>query len=82
MHFVNSLKLKPSIIVRSGNGVHAIWPLNEPFIIHNEDEREQIRELSAGFGMYVIAEGRKKGMETGQCAGCPSNASGSGFAEL
>lgn len=59
--FVNSLKLKPSIIVRSGNGVHAIWPLNEPFIIHNEDEREQIRELSAGFGMYVIAEGRKKG---------------------
>ena len=58
--FVNSLKLKPSIIVRSGNGVHAIWPLNEPFIIHNEDEREQIRELSAGFGMYVIAEGRKR----------------------
>lgn len=59
--FVNSLKLKPSIIVRSGNGVHAIWLLNEPFIIHNEDEREQIRELSAGFGMYVIAEGCKKG---------------------
>ena len=59
--FVNSLKLKPSIIVRSGNGVHAIWLLGEPFIIHNDDEREQIRELSAGFGMYVIAEGRKKG---------------------
>ena len=59
--FVNGLKLKPSIIVQSGNGVHAIWLLDEPFIIHNEDEREQIRELSAGFGMYVIAEGRKKG---------------------
>lgn len=59
--FVNSLKLKPSIIVRSGNGVHAIWLLDEPFVIRNENEREQIRELSAGFGMYVIAEGRKKG---------------------
>lgn len=59
--FVNGLKLKPSIIVQSGNGVHAFWLLDEPFIIHNEDEREQIRELSAGFGMYVIAEGRKKG---------------------
>ena len=59
--FVNSLKLKPSIIVRSGNGVHAIWLLDEPFTIHNEDEREQIRKLSAGFGMYVIAEGRKNG---------------------
>ena len=59
--FVNGLKLMPSIIVRSGNGVHAIWLLDEPFVIHNEDEREQIRELSAGFGMYVIAEGRKKG---------------------
>ena len=59
--FANGLKLKPSIIVRSGNGVHAFWLLDKPFIIHNEDEREQIRELSAGFGMYVIAEGRKKG---------------------
>ena len=59
--FVNSLKLKPSIIVRSGNGVHAIWLLDELFVIRNENEREQIRELSAGFGMYVIAEGRKKG---------------------
>jgi hypothetical protein len=43
--FVNSLKLKPSIIVRSGNGVHAIWLLDEPFVIRNENEREQIREL-------------------------------------
>lgn len=43
--FVNSLKLKPSIIVRSGNGVHAIWLLDEPFVICNENEREQIREL-------------------------------------
>ena len=59
--FVHSLKLKPSIIVRSGNGVHAIWLLDEPFVIRNENEREQIRELSAGFGMYVIAEGCKKG---------------------
>ena len=59
--FVNGLKLKPSIIVRSGNGVHAFWLLDEPFVVHNEDEREQIRELSAGFGMYVIAEGCKKG---------------------
>ncbi len=61
MAFVNGLKLKPSIVVQSGNGVHAIWLLDKPFIIHNEDEREQIRELSAGFGMYVIGEGRKKG---------------------
>ena len=59
--FVNGLKLKPSIIVRSGNGVHAFWLLDKPFVIHNEYEREHIRELSAGFGMYVIAEGRKKG---------------------
>ena len=59
--FVKGLKLKPSIIVRSGNGVHAFWLLDEPFIIHNGDERERIRELSAGFGMYIIAEGRKKG---------------------
>ena len=59
--FVNSLKLKPSIIVRSGNGVHAIWLLDEPFVIHNEEERQYIRDISAGFGIYVIQEGIKKG---------------------
>ena len=35
--FVNTLKVKPSIIVQSGNGIHAIWLLDMPFIIHNED---------------------------------------------
>ena len=52
--FVNTLKVKPSIIVQSGNGIHAIWLLDMPFIIHNEDEREHIRNVSAGFGIYVV----------------------------
>ena len=59
--FVNTLKVKPSIIVQSGNGIHAIWLLDVPFIIHNEDEREHIRNVSAGFGIYVVEEGRKNG---------------------
>ena len=63
--FVKSLKLKPSIIVRSGNGVHAFWLLDEPFIIHNEDEREQIREFSAGFWYVCHRRGAQERLEAG-----------------
>ena len=59
--FVNTLKVKPSIIVQSGNGIHAIWLLDTPFVIHNEEERDHIRNVSAGFGIYVVQEGRKSG---------------------
>ena len=59
--FVNGLAMKPSILVNSGNGIHALWLLDEPFVIHNEEERQYIRDVSAGFGIYVIQEGIKKG---------------------
>ena len=59
--FVNGLAVKPSILVNSGNGIHALWLLDEPFVIHNEEERQYIRDISAGFGIYVIQEGIKKG---------------------
>lgn len=59
--FVNGLKMKPSVIIQSGNGIHALWLLSEPFVIHNEEERDTIREISAGFGAYIIREGRKHG---------------------
>lgn len=59
--FVNALAMKPSILVNSGNGIHALWLLDEPFVIHNEEERQYIRDISAGFGIYVIQQGIKKG---------------------
>ena len=31
--FLHSLKIKPSIIVNSGNGMHGYWLLDKPFII-------------------------------------------------
>ena len=58
--FVNGLVMKPSILVNSGNGIHALWLLDEPFVIHNEEERQYIRDISAGFGIYVIQKGIKK----------------------
>lgn len=59
--FVNGLAMRPSVTVQSGNGIHALWLLDTPFVIHNEEERTLIREISDGFGVYVIGEGRKRG---------------------
>ena len=40
--FLNSLPLKPSIIVNSGNGLHAYWLLDTPFRIQSAKDKEYI----------------------------------------
>lgn len=43
--FLHSLKIKPSIIVNSGNGIHGYWLLNKPFIIKSESDRRRISSI-------------------------------------
>lgn len=59
--FVNGLDLKPSYLISSGNGIHAIWLLEEPFQIASGEDLDEIKALSAGFGAYVLREGQKNG---------------------
>ncbi len=57
--FLNSLKIKPSIIVNSGNGIHCYWLIDKPFIIETEDDRKYISSIFKGFGRYVNSEAKK-----------------------
>lgn len=61
VHFLNNLKIKPSIIVRSGNGVHSYWLFDKPFKISNADDREFIAGLFKNFGKYINLEAKKRG---------------------
>lgn len=57
--FLHSLKIKPSIIVNSGNGIHGYWLLDKPFIIETEEGRKHISSIFKGFGRYVNSEAKK-----------------------
>ncbi len=59
--FLHSLKIKPSIIVNSGNGIHGYWLLDKPFIIETEEDRKHMSSIFKGFGRYVNSEAKKYG---------------------
>ena len=61
INFLHSLKVKPSIIVNSGNGIHGYWLLDKPFIIETEEDRKHISSIFKGFGKYVNSEAKKYG---------------------
>ena len=59
--FLNDLKIKPSIIVMSGNGIHSYWLLNTPFKINNAEDKNHIIAVFRGFGKYINLEAKKRG---------------------
>lgn len=59
--FLHGLKIKPSIVVNSGNGIHGYWLLDNPFIIETEEDRKHISSIFKGFGRYVNSEAKKHG---------------------
>ena len=59
--FLSSLGLPASYVIGSGNGMHAIWLLEEPFHIRTPEDLENIKSISQGFGAHIIREGMKRG---------------------
>lgn len=59
--FLNNLKIKPSIIVNSGNGIHSYWLLKKPFIIETDNDRKYIATIFKNFGKYINSEAKKLG---------------------
>lgn len=53
MEFLNSIPLTPSILVNSGNGLHAYWLLDEPFKIKNLKEKDYISSIFKGWSRVL-----------------------------
>lgn len=61
IEFLNSLPLSPSIIVNSGNGLHAYWLLDVPFKIQNTKDKEYISSIFKGWSKFVNTNAKKRG---------------------
>ena len=61
IEFLNSLPLNPSIIVNSGNGLHAYWLLDAPFKIQNAKDKEYISSIFKGWSKFVNTHAKKRG---------------------
>lgn len=61
IEFLNSLPLSPSIIVNSGNGLHAYWLLDVPFKIQNSKDKEYISSIFKGWSKFVNTNAKKRG---------------------
>ncbi len=59
--FLNGLNLKPSIMVKSGNGIHSYWLFDKPFKINNAEDKDRIASVFRGFGKYINLEAKKRG---------------------
>lgn len=56
VQIVTQLPTPPSTIVSSGNGAHAYFKFNEPFVINNDEDFQFIKELSAKLHIYTNAD--------------------------
>lgn len=61
VEFLYSLKVKPSLVVFSGGGLHAYYLFKDMLLITNEEERNSAIKLSKAFGKYVCEEGKARG---------------------
>lgn len=59
--FLDSLPLKPSIIVSSGNGLHAYWLFQEALGIASEAHRRNIAAALDGWQKHVNNSARERG---------------------
>lgn len=49
MELIDSVGLKPTILIHSGHGIQAWWLFHEPWIFDNDRERVQAAKLAAGW---------------------------------
>ena len=54
--FIDSLPLKPTLLVFSGNGVHAYWLFTVPFRIESDAARSYIQSVVSGWEDFIKAK--------------------------
>ena len=61
LDFLDSLPLKPSLVVNSGNGLHVYWLLDKPLGIATGAHRNNIAGALRGWQMFINAAAKEKG---------------------
>jgi bacterioferritin-associated ferredoxin len=61
LDFLNTLPLKPSIVVNSGNGLHVYWLFDKPLGIATDAHRANIAAALSGWQKHVNAAAKERG---------------------
>ena len=61
MQIVEAMPSPPTIILRTGGGLHAWWLLVEPFEIETPEDMDRARRLTYGWSQIARAESTKRG---------------------
>lgn len=56
-------ELPPTLVQKSGNGLHAFWMLNQPFVCENRKDRRRAQAASKKFQAKIVAHFRKHGYD-------------------
>ena len=59
--FLDGLPLRPTIVVSSGNGLHAYWLFTEPLSIAADAQRKSAGDALRGWQGYINAAARERG---------------------
>ncbi|MDD3417720.1 MAG: DUF927 domain-containing protein, partial [Lachnospiraceae bacterium] len=59
--YLKALPVAPTFIVDTGYGIDPIWCFKEPVLLDSDEIKKKAGNMLAGFGNYLIAEGRTKG---------------------
>ena len=57
IEWTGGLLLPPTMLVRSGNGLHAYWRLDEPIVFEGDEHRREVADLVRGFHASVADQG-------------------------
>lgn len=63
LEFIKSLPIPPSVIIRSGHGLHCYWFLDEPIMIETDADRQEAQSLLKGWEAYINYRAFPKGWE-------------------
>jgi hypothetical protein len=61
VQLVDSLPIKPSVIVDSGHGIHAYWPFEQSLILDSEEQRDSAERLTKAWHQLACDEAAKHG---------------------
>ena len=63
LKFLSKFEFPPSFAQKSGNGAHAFWFLDKPFVCKNRKDRRRAQAISKKFQAKIVGHFRKHGFD-------------------
>jgi hypothetical protein len=62
-HLLAAMPLPPSLVVRTGGGLHAWWLLREPWCFDGDEDRADAKRVARGWGARLQEIARERGVQ-------------------